>query len=400
MKFMKWLLVAYVVVCCLQPFALAQGAQRAKGWQVENRLRVEYDDNIYQETTDENASWKIIEEVIFQINFRLQDRTYFGLRYRPSYVYWFDREPDKSDLNHDLDIVFNQAFSPRLTLSVVDTLRRGELPELVDGNVLVREKDDFWYNTANVTLGIGVRPDTRLDVAGRYVLLRYDEDIVSATDDFDLFVGGLTLRHQWKPETAFLLELRGETIEYEGPDRGSESVFVGVGAEQTFSPQLIASVRGGYQRKEFNKSELGSEESPYGDVALTFLVTPALRLTAGAGYSLFETDVYPFANQTRSQVFGSVAYDATARLALYLTGSYINGDYDAKQAVEKNVVKSGEEDIVQASARVTYKVNRSNWLEAGWQFSDLDSGIRTVAGDQYRASFQRNRFDIGWKVRF
>lgn len=400
MKCIKWLVVIPVVVFLFQSVAWGQQAERAKPYQIQNRLRVEYDDNIYQETKDENDSWKIIEEVIFQLNVRYLEQSHLSLRYRPSYVYWFDREPDKSDLNHDLDVVLNHKFSPRLSLSLVETLRRGELPELVDGNILVREKDDFWYNTFNATLGIGVRPNSRLDVAGRYVLLRYDDDTTADTEDFDLFVGGLTWRQQWLPETALLLELRGEEIEYEGPDRGSQSLFAGVGVEQMFSPKIVASARGGYQRKEFNKSELGSEESPYGDVALTFLVTPDLRLSAGAGHSLFETDVYPFANQERSQIFGSIAYDATARLALYLTGSYTMGDYDASQAVEQNVVKSGDEAYVQASARATYKINRSNWLEAGWQFVDLDSDIRTVAGDKYRASFQRNRFDVGWKTQF
>lgn len=399
MKCIKWLFIVPVVFCLLQGVAWGQEAQRAKPYQIQNRLRVEYDDNIYQETQDENDSWKIIEEVILQLNLR-GDQSALNLRYRPSYVYWFDREPDKSDLNHDLDVVLNHKFTPRLSLSMVDTLRRGELPELVDGNILVREKDDFWYNTFNATLGIGVRPSSRLDVAGRYVLLRYDDDTTADTEDFDLFVGGLTWRQQWLPDTTILLELRGEEIEYEGPDRGSQSLFAGVGIEQMFAPKVVASARGGYQRKEFNKSELGSEESPYGDVALTLLASPTLRITAGAGHSLFETDVYPFANQERSQIFGSVAYDVTAKVALYLTGSYTMGDYDASQAVEQNLVKSGDEEYVQASARATYKINRSNWIEAGWQFVDLDSGLETVAGDKYRASFQRNRFDLGWKTQF
>ena len=36
-----------------------------------NRLRLEYDDNIYQEETDKKDSFKIIEEIEFLLNFSL-----------------------------------------------------------------------------------------------------------------------------------------------------------------------------------------------------------------------------------------------------------------------------------------------------------------------------------------
>lgn len=397
MKWMKRLFVSLLVLAMLQ--GVAQAREGAKPYQILNRLRVEYDDNIYQEEKDQNSSFKFIEEVELRVSFNLEN-TFVGLRYRPSFIYWENRDPDKSDFNHEMDFVLNQRFTPRLSLSLLDTLRRGELPELIDGNIVVREKDDFWYNTANATLGYLFRPQTKLEVAGRYVMLRYDDETVSDTEDFDLLVGGLTLRQQIVPETTVIGDLRVEQVDYEGPDRGSKSFFAGLGLEQMFSPNLLGSVRGGYQGKEFNKSELGSQSTPYGDLALTFLPSPATRITAGAQYSMFETDLYPFASQDRAQIFGSVAYDITARVALYLSAAYTMSDYDASQAVEDDLVQSGDDNYLQFSSRVTYKVNRSNWIEAGWQYVDFESGVKTVAGDQYRASFERNRLDLGWKTQF
>lgn len=397
MKWTKRLFVCLLILGVMQGVAVAR--EGSKPYQVINRLRVEYDDNIYQEEKDQNSSFKIIEEVELRLSANL-DNTFLGLRYRPSFVYWENRDPDKTDFNHDVDLVINQRFTPRLSLSLLDTLRRGELPELIDGNIVVREKDDFWYNTANATLGYQIRPQTKLEAAGRYIFLRYDDETVSDTEDFDLFVGGLTLRQMIIPETTVLGELRAEQIEYEGPDRGSRSLFAGLGLEQTFSPSLLGSVRGGYQSKEFDKSDLGSQSVPYGDVALTFLPSPATRVTAGAGYSMFETDLYPFASQDRTQIFGSLAYDITARVAFYLSAAYTMSEYDASQAVEEGLVKSGDDNYLQLSTRVTFKVNRSNWIEAGWQYVDFESGVKTVAGDEYRESFERNRLDLGWKTQF
>ena len=396
MKWTKWLLATLMVLVAVQGVATAR--EGAKPYQILNRLRLEWDDNIYQEKDDPTDSWKIIKEVEFRVNLNLRDQTFISLRYRPSLAYTADREPDKTDFNHDVDLVINQEFTPRVTLSVVDTFRRGELPELENKGVQIREEDDFIYNSLNGTLGYQFRPQTRLEVAGRYILLRYDEDIVADTEDYDLYVGGITLRHQFIPETVVLLDLRMEGVEYEGPDRGSKSLFVGGGVEQVFSPNFLGSARGGYQGKEFNEEALGDTSSPYGDISLTFLPSPATRITAGAGYSMFEADVYPFANQDRTLGFVSIAYDVTARISAYLTGSYSQGDYSADQSVDPTLVTDGDEDTLLVSARLTYQINRINWVEAGWQYTDFSSNIKNAAGDKYRVSYDRNRISIGWKI--
>ncbi len=404
MKWTKWL-CAFLFVLAMADAAWAR--EGAKPFQVNNRLRFEYDDNIYQSENDKESSFKIIEELEFLVNFNLQN-TYIGVRYRPSYVWWDDRPSDSTDFQNELDFILNQTFSPRVTLSVVDTLRRGESPKLKDGNGdLVRENSDFYYNTLNGTLGYLLRPSTRLELAGRYIALRYDEDIYSNSEDYDLFVGGLTLRHQVVPETTLIGEFRGEGVEYEGPDRGSKSVYVGGGVEQIFSPSLIGNVVGGFQQKEFNDDKIDSQSSPYVDASATFLPTPATRISAGVGYSMFETEVYPFASQDRAQMYASIAHDLTARVALYLSGSYIVGDYSADQALREPDpahplvgAKDGKEETLQVSARVTYQVNRSNWLEAGWQYSDFTSDLEYNNGAKMREDFVENRVDVGWKTQF
>lgn len=397
MKWTKWICATLFVLFTLQGVALA--AEGAKPYQIFNRLRVEYDDNIYQTEEDPEGSIKVIEEMEFHLNFSLQ-QTFISLRYRPAYVWWDKREDDSTDFQHEFDLVVNHTFSPRLNLSLVDTFRRGEQPELVENNVVIRENDDFTYNTLNGTMGYMFRPTTRAEVAGRWITLKYDQSEVGDLEDFDIYVAGLTLREQIVPETTILGELRAETVEYEVEDRGSDSYYVGAGVEQIFSPSLLGSIRGGLQNKEFADSEIGSESSPYADLALTFLPSPATRVTAGAGYSLFETDVYPYANQQRTQVYVSLAHDFTARFSFYMSGGYTTGDYSADQSIEEGAVNDGTEEIILVSARATYKVNRSNWLEAGWQHQDFQSDLTYSDDSQIREEYDRNRFDLGWKTQF
>jgi hypothetical protein len=98
----------------------------------------------------------------------------------------------------------------------------------------------------------------------------------------------------------------------------------------------------------------------------------------------------------------SAAYDVTARLSLYLAGSYQLGAYDADQTITSTepvgvdedgnpiTIQDGDEVVTQVSARGSWKINRSNWLELGWQYLNLDSDLR--------ADFDRTRVEIGWRT--
>ena len=388
MRWIKWICTASLLLMMLQVSAPAK--EGSLPIQLNNRLRAEWDDNIYQTENDKTSSFKLIEEVEFIVNFNLES-TYVSLRYKPSFVWWEKRD-DHSDFNNDLDFVFNHSFSPRASMSLTDTLRRGEQPELVDGDLVIREDDDFYYNNADLSFGYLLTPETRVDLAGRNTLLRYSDSVTSENEDYMIWAGGLTLRQRVIPKTTGLGEVRYEHVSYDGLDRGSKSVYAALGVEQNFSPNLLGNLRGGYQRKMFNDDNLGNENAPYGDLSVTFLPSPATRLTGGAKYSLFEANVYPYASQKQAQMYLSLAYDVTAKIAWYLTGSYTRGDYDGEYEVLQpgEAAVDGKENIYQASTRVTYKLNRNNWLEGGYQFVDFDSDLRE--------SYKRNRVDLGWKI--
>ena len=128
MKSLKWVAPALLVVTT---FAVtAEAMEGARVWQVQNRLRFEYDDNIYQTDGDEESSGKIIEEAEFHLNFNLS-RTFVALRYRPTFVYWEDREDDDTDFHHDAEFVLNHRASPRLSYGLKNTFRLQEQPAVV-----------------------------------------------------------------------------------------------------------------------------------------------------------------------------------------------------------------------------------------------------------------------------
>jgi hypothetical protein len=380
---------ALLVLAVFSFDALAVDGEGGRWFQVQNRIRIEFDDNVNLTEEDEQDSFKIIEDLEFFVNLNLE-QTFLSVRYRPSFTWWEDRD-DETDLHHDVDFILNHSFTPRLSLSVKETFRLAQLAELIDRGTTLREEGDYIYNSLNGTLAYLFTPETRLDILGRYVLLQYDEDIVGELFDYDILVAGANLRRQVLPETAVQGEIRFEQIEYDGPDRGADTVQVGVGAEQVFNPGLLGDLRLGYEVKDFNEAKTDDADSPYFDAKITFLPSPATRLSTGLGYSLSETDVYPFTNQERFRLFGSLAHDITARVAWYLSGVYSMNSLDAEETLASAPeVEDGDEDVFQVSTRLAYRINRSNTVEAGWQIVDLSSDVRE--------DYLRNRLHIGWKT--
>lgn len=386
--------------------ALSQGAWAAnedgRTFQVKNRLRVEHDSNIYEQPKDEQDSLKILEEIEFLVNLRFE-QSFIGFRWRPTLVWWDEREADDTDFHNDLDLILSHSFSPRFAVSFKDTLRIAEQPDQIDRGTAVRERDDYLYNIADGQLSYLAAPGTRVEVGGRHTMLDYDrDDVETEREQYEIVAAGLNVRHELARHTTVAGELRMEETDYDLVDRGSESQYAGVGLEHTFSPALLGSLRGGAQNKEFNDDTIDDETSPYVDANVTLLASPATRLTAGAGYSMFESAVFPYANQERTVFYLSAAYDVTARLSLYLAGSYQLGAYEADQTISSTEpvgvdedgnpisVQDGDEVVTQVSARGSWKINRSNWLELGWQYLNLDSDLRS--------DFDRTRVELGWRT--
>jgi len=391
------------ILCMLAISALVtpgalMAAEKGSGgnWlSVDNRLRLEYDDNVYETKTDKSDSFKIIEEIELGVTLNFEP-TFVTLRYRPAVTWWEDREPNDTDWSHDVDFVINHRASERLSLGLKETFRRSENPQAVDRGTKVRESSDFNYSVTDGNLDYRLLPRTYVLLGGRYTFLRYDDDIVANTEDYDIWSTGATIRQNVTEMSRLLADYRFESTEYKDDviDRGSDTHYAGLGIEQTLGASFVGTLRGGYQIKQFNDDALEDGEDPYFDATLTYLFSPRSRFSAGGGYSMFEADVYPFASQDRTIVFASFAHDLTAKVSVYLAGSYQQSTYNEDQLISTDLDLpddyGGDEDIYQGSARLAYQVNARNSVELNYQYIDLASDLRE--------EFDRNRVSIGWRL--
>ncbi len=366
-------------------------SEGAKFWQVENYLRVEHDDNITQRSTDTVDSFKVIEQLDLVANFDLET-TFISLRYSPSFIYWENRPSDDTDLHHTLSAYVQQEFSERWTLSLNNRLLYQDRPELIEQGTLIREENDYLYNDLGGSLLHRLSAESTLRADARYTLLRYDSDEVAEREDMDLYVAGLTATRQVSPSTFASGDFRFETIAYDDSARDSDSYYLGGALRQVFSQNLMAELRGGWQHKVFDSDSIDDENSPYADASVSFMPSPDTRLTLGGGFSQFDANVFPYANQERTRLFASASHDLTARITLSVSGSYTRSDYQADQVPDGQAPRpDGSEDIVLVSGRASYQINRSNWIDLVYQFTDVSSDLRQ--------DYDRNRVSLGWKTR-
>jgi hypothetical protein len=397
MKLIQTLVIAGLAVSMAVP---AMAASAKSPIHVNNRLRLGYDDNIYQvdspSTTglSKKDSFRIIEEIEVLVSLNME-RTYLGLRYRPSLIWYSDRDNDDTDFLHDMDLNFSHTFTPTL----VAVHQRHAACEPAAGaagrelhrarerrQLLQRGAGDLVVQAASGDADRPLGPPRLAAVFGR---------LPGAAQQRLLQLGGrLTVRQQLASLTTLMGDLRYQTVVYDEADadanRDAESVFAGLGLEQTFSPQLIGNLRAGVESRSYDDDRFDDNTQPYGEVSLTFLPSPSTRITGAAAYSIYESDVARYLSQNRTYLSLSLAHDFTAKLSFYLSGAYAVNAYEADYALD--ALPDADETSYLISMRLSYRVNRINWLEAGYQFVALDSDVMG------RESYERNRFDIGWKI--
>ncbi len=385
----------YILVALISaPFA-GFSQEKENPIEIFNRVGVEYDDNIRQASTGEASSLKISEDVEFVVNFD-NDISLFSMRYNPSFIYWENRPEDDTDLHHQFDLVYDRELSPRVALSIMDVFRLAELPELIDdGNgVLVREDNDFIYNSLSGGLNAQLGANLTGVLDARHSLLAYDDADIASVNDYETVTIGADIGRQLQPRTGVEGQARFTSADYEDNFRNYDAVQLGAKISHHISTRLQGTLRAGYETRSFDTvSEDAS--SPYADGQLTCVVARDTRVNGGLGIGLSQTPLSEFASSERVSVYGGLTHDLNARITVNLSAQAFNNEYSADEATgafDPGSDQAGTEDVLRLSARVSYKLNQTNWLEAGWQYAELDSEVRS------ESNYERNRLHVGWKI--
>jgi len=406
-----------IAAVVLAPVSWVWAAEGERPIHVESFLRLGWDDNVTWAAKNKVDSFFIREELALSLD-KTYDTGFIGLRYRPA-LDWYENygKDSKAEWSHGVDLNWYQALSRRFTVGISETFLVYDRSEVVDSDGVLRQPNyGYKYNTAAATLTALLTPKLRLSGSLRNQLFRYDDEGLAAIHDFDIWSYGLSFGTQVGKTTTVYLDGSIDDISYtkageprqvhvpgyrdpiidEVPNRDSLTYFAGLGIEQVFSPNLLGRLRGGYTYKDMEAANQSNDSAPYGEAALTIIPVPTTRLTLAASYSLYQSGLATFASQTRTTFSASLAHDLTARITLSVIGTYFISEYDAENSVDlldPTGVRDGEESAATVTARASYRLDRNNWLDVGYTFSRFDSDFQT------REAVERNRVDVGWRIR-
>lgn len=394
-----------LIVAAFSGLTVNAAEESATGFDAINRARVEYDDNIRESTADKEDSFKIIEELELMYNINTE-ATLLGLRYMPSFVWFENRDEDDTDFHHQFDASLQQSLSESLSFSLKDIFRRAELPELIEGTGVVRENNDYNYNSINAALDMDLSPSLTLKGEGRHIFLSYDDDAVADSSDYDQVVGGLSLISSLDARSILAGEATYDSTDYEDGVRSYASTQIGMSLERQLSVTSFLNVRGGYEFRTFDEDGIDDANSPYVSGGLAFNASPETKLNLGVGYYLAQTPTSAFASQEKTVFSVGVDQALSADLSLNVAASYALGAYDsdyATSAAGPDTDLDAEDKVLRVGARLAYTVNPANTVEVGWQYVDYDtdlSGTEVSAGESLGLrDYERNRISLGWKTR-
>lgn len=406
-----------IVIAGLMAGGAAWAAEGQTPFHVENSLRVGYDDNVTYADTDKLDSFFITEQLTLSLD-KVYEGGHVGLRYSPSLTWYEDLGGgSQSDWSHVADITWTHQLSRKLSLSLQDALFLYDRSDVMDADGTLRQANyGYLYNSPSLALNAILTPSTRLTGTVRNQMLRYDDELLAERDDYDTYAVGLSLGFQVGKSATLFVDGTYEDISYDGagttqevflpgysksiirevPDRSAQTFSAGVGYENVFSPNLSGRVRAGYSGKNMDAANQADDSSPYGELSVTVSPVPTTRVTVSAAYSMYQSGLATFANQQRATFTANLAHDLTAEITLNLIGQYFTSEYNAENSVdliEEASVTDGTEDAITAGARASYRVNRNNFVDVGYTYTKFSSDFTG------RTEADRNRVDLGWRVR-
>lgn len=340
-------------------------------------LRGGYDDNIFSASTDEEESY--FTSIYGELNADLgSPRTQFTIGISGGATYY--ESSDSWDYTATLKSEVTHRATSRLTLSARIYATYQVEP---DFSILIgSERRNGQYFFGNSQFSAKYQWSPRFSTVSSYSLVGvfYEDDVsADASDRFEHYLSQ-EFRYLVRATTTLVAEYRFAVYDYtdNNINDGISNYFL-VGVDQSFSPRLSASIRGGVEVRD-NDAQ-GTQTAPYGEATLAYSYGRFSNISWVNRYGFEQSGSI---QGTERRTFRSglrIKQGFTARLSAVLGLFYHNSQYDAPNF-------DYSENLYDASAGLQFDVTRNVSLNAGYSYTRLESDL--ALGD-----YDRNRVNIG-----
>jgi opacity protein-like surface antigen len=374
--------------------AVSGFAELDRDIRIQNVLRVGYDDNIYQDAAGEESA-EIVDalNISGKLNFSTRSDAVFS--YQPEVRYRFDGDPKTITLQ-DAYARFNHALSPRVFLVVSDRFRY-QLKDAQSGAVS-RTDANYMENNLMGSLDLSVSEESQIKLGGGYEFRIWDDDFYGETlgNNYDQYSASISGFRAFNQEmTQGMLGADYTDVEYDSSRGSLDYITVMTGVDHVFNPNMTGFGRVGASFGSID-SATGSEDNttPYLDTGIDYNVSERTSFNGGVGYMIARAENSIYNAQDQLQLSLGVRHDLTAKINVASTLAYTMSWYDSTYAINGAWVGLDVEDAyIQWTVRGSYQINRNNFVEIGYEFTDrsINNGGMT--------EWDRNRVDLGWRLR-
>ena len=343
-----------------------------------NTVRFGYDDNVYRNNSGETSTY-VKDLIDFAFRAALSDRTDLMFKSR------FEIRSDKDvKFYPNIHAVLSHSASPRWLLQLSDYYTSGEKTSA--DSALGRQR--YNKNIVKFTPTYVLTEKDRLELYLSHMITKHDKAI--EREDVERLEGGLSWQREIIPQrTRSSLNLRHRHVEYTKRNTKYDATDLTVGAGHTFNPEWSADVEAGGTHVAPDDDRVSSHLEPFFMLGMAYEPSPRTRLSADYTYSYVESDNASFLGQTTSAIRLAAQHDFTAKIMGKAFVRYLDNDYDANDN-ESGGGALDEKELI-AGLRLSYKLNRINFLEAGYQYRDK-------AYSRGGNDWDQNMIDVGWRV--
>jgi hypothetical protein len=419
------------------PNAELKPEERTKFWSVSAALRGFYDDNYtaIPKNLGPLRSWGVEISPSLSLNWAPAE-TVLGASYVYDYK-WYENQ-SQHDQTHQFNGKLIHNFTPRYRIELNESFVLSSEPTILDTTVITspvkRTLEDNMRNRAGVLFSAELTPILGAEIGYQNTFYDYRQDLGDIAPVFyptaGEFAAGpsrsalldrvehlVTLDLRWKmlPETTGILGYQFQIRDFNSDEslnptpvpanpadvnfpvlasstRDSRSHFLFVGVDQSFGPNLLASVRVGGQYLDYHNLH-STQVSPYADGSLTYTYLPGSYVQVGIKHEHAATDIIgstvdPVKDQEATTVYAAVTHKITAKLVGSALGQYQNSSFNGGGAG----VDNQSENFFLGNLNLAYKINQYLLTEAGYEYNRLDS--------QFGRAYTRNRVYLGVRATY
>jgi hypothetical protein len=382
--------------------------EKSKFWSVSATLRGFYDDNYMTQPSGpgKRDSFGVEVSPSASLNWSM-DQTLLTAGYIMGMRWYEDRDEDSADWTHQFNLGVSHAFSESYKMNLRESFVIGQEPGLMNpGGFLVqkmRVPGNNIMNNAGIDFQAQMSRLFSLMVGYSNTLYDYDpegDDSFSAYLDRMEHMITLNLRYQALPNTVALLGYQLGINDYTSNDtvagvdadyRNNLSHYVYLGVDQTFTPELMGSLRLGGQFSDYNNIPSDSDVddsnlTPYADASLTWAYNEGSNAQLGAKYQRIASDMAAL-DQSALSIYGSVNHAFTPKLRGSLLAQYQNSEFN------EGPMDSATDDYFLVGANLSYQISRYMATEVGYNFDSLNSDVDG-------REFDRNRVYLGIRASY